>query len=537
MAHFLDECRDSRGILDALHRPCRRRHAPRRRSTRRPPTAARGGSPRRHCRRRARRRARAVAAARRARGTSRNVVRCRPAGRLPAGRRTGGRRHRRRSPRILANRPRSVDGDRLEVGTSERPAQLGRLGAVELQHVERDRRQRARARPPARGRRTVRRSSRTAASRRRSPRAFAVSTTRGVPDQNTKPIASAPARAAARPSSTRVMPQILTRVRTGFVMPRSSRRGGSAAARTARRSRRRRSRARRPRTSAPRACGRGASSSSPIQPELASPGADVDQRADDVADHVVEERIGARSRSGSASPSRRTCARASVFTGDFAWHSAARKAREVVRADEPVRAPRCMAADVERPMVPADAPGEQRRPFGAVLQQVGVVARGRGEARVERAVHRRRPEYRGRGWQGRVDAAHPRRVGAHGVRVEVDDLRNGVYARIGAPSRGNAGPARPRSLQAHARARPARRNPRAATGSRRTRGRRIRERGRCAWRKTQRAAGRPPVARDANRAVSRAWRAAPAPRLFCWSSPSCSTSCRISRAPSTSPIS
>ncbi len=56
--------------------------------------------------------------------------------------------------------------------------------------------------------------------------AFAASTARAVPDQNTKPIASAPARAAASPSSTRVMPQILTRVRIVQAASVTSRRVG-----------------------------------------------------------------------------------------------------------------------------------------------------------------------------------------------------------------------------------------------------------------------------------------------------------------------
>src|SRR5262249_17143918 len=44
-------------------------------------------------------------------------------------------------------------------------------------------------------------------------RACSSETFRGEPGHNTKPIASAPTRAAASASSTRVMPQILTRVR------------------------------------------------------------------------------------------------------------------------------------------------------------------------------------------------------------------------------------------------------------------------------------------------------------------------------------
>ena len=105
------------------------------------------------------------------------------------------------------------DRDRLHVRATERAAELRRLVPVELQEIERHRGERRAhvvrlgidEQPDDRHERRQRRHDRARASR--------PSTTRGVPGQNTRPIASAPARAAATPSSTRVMPQILTRVR------------------------------------------------------------------------------------------------------------------------------------------------------------------------------------------------------------------------------------------------------------------------------------------------------------------------------------
>ena len=47
------------------------------------------------------------------------------------------------------------------------------------------------------------------------------------PDQKTSPIASAPARAAATASSTRVMPQILTRVRMSGIVSSAGMRSGA----------------------------------------------------------------------------------------------------------------------------------------------------------------------------------------------------------------------------------------------------------------------------------------------------------------------
>ena len=64
------------------------------------------------------------------------------------------------------------------------------------------------------------------------------------------------------------------------------------------------------------------------------------------------------------------------------------------RARRPAVAQRCcIACDVERPMVPADAPGEERRALRAREQQVAVVARAsRRSARGIRR-HRLRPEH------------------------------------------------------------------------------------------------------------------------------------------------
>ena len=197
-------------------------------------------------------------------------------------------------------------------------------------------------------------------------------------------------------------------------------------------------------------------------------------------------------------------------------------------------------------MVPADAAVPEAGPLGAVQQQIRVVPRDGGEARVEFGGNARAPQHRGRARQVRIDAAHPGVMRPRDRRVEVHDLRRRVHAGIGASGGDDAHRARRRSRRARARAHPARRSATAATGSRRRRGRRTRgrvhaHRARLPNGKKRRgfASTRRPSSDIANRraiyAVSFA--SSDCASDFCWSSPSCSTSCRISRAPSTSPIS
>ena len=105
---------------------------------------------------------------------------------------------------------RVVDRHRLD-GAPVEPGHL--LGRSRCRGAARRRaRPRTRSAGPRRaaGPRRRRRAARTAAARGRSPARSRPSTQRGLPGTNTKPIASAPARAAATPSSTVVIPQILT---------------------------------------------------------------------------------------------------------------------------------------------------------------------------------------------------------------------------------------------------------------------------------------------------------------------------------------
>ena len=223
------------------------------------------------------------------------------------------------------------------------------------------------------------------------------------------------------------------------------------------------------------------------------------------------------------------------------------KGREIVRAQQLARG-RAHRGRVERTMVPAGETGEQRGPFRAHQQQIRVVAGRRRKARMEVLGHRMRPQHRGRGRQVRVDAAHPRRVRTLRIRLEMHDLRHGMHAGIGAPGRGHRHRVAGDLRRSRAPARPARRNPTAATGSRRTRGRNIRRRVRSAWRDRNSGTGNRKKLRAADQTTRRPWMLLEESRqasfassalasVFCWSSPSWSTSCRISRAPSTSPIS
>ncbi len=314
-----------------------------------------------------------------------------------------------------------------------------RLVAMELQHVDGHR---VEHRPHLGGdpdRRTARRGSRTAAARRRSRAPAPTSTNRGVPRQNTRPIASAPASAAARPSATRVMPQILIRVRIVLIRerrrPRASPPAPWAAARIAHRSRPRRDTARRRRTWAPRACGRAPASNSASHSALSLP-APTRTSAPTMLRTMWCRKALAENSKRTKGPCCVTSMRVSVLTGDFAWHSAARNAEKSCVPSKLARGG-IHRRRVERMMVPAGAAGEQRGPFRAHQQQVGVVAGRCGKARMEVLGNRMRPQHRGRGRQVGVDAADPRGIRTLRIRFEMDDLRHGVHAGIGAPGSGH----------------------------------------------------------------------------------------------------
>src|SRR3989338_8702340 len=134
-------------------------------------------------------------------------------------------------------------------------------------------------------------------------RACAGVTARGLPAWNTSPTACAPSRAAASASPTRVMPQIFTRVVMSIILPLSLY-GPACQARNTQ------SRRRQPPASFvidPRQVQAGsiegrrrlrpvAALEHPRQPLSRLPAlADADQAADDVAHHVVQERVGPKS--------------------------------------------------------------------------------------------------------------------------------------------------------------------------------------------------------------------------------------------------
>ena len=158
--------------------------------------------------------------------------------------------------------------------------------------------------------------------------------------------------------------------------------------------------------------------------------------------------------------------RVSVFTGDFAWHSAARNAEKSCVPTSSASPPRIAATSSGRWYQPTRA-GEERRPHRPVDQQIGVVPRDGAEARVEVGGDRRRPQHgdRPRGRCALTPRTHARQRPRR-RRVEVHDLRRRVHAGVGAPGRDAADRVRRRSRPARARARPARRARRAATASR-----------------------------------------------------------------------
>ena len=143
-----------------------------------------------------------------------------------------------------------------------------------------------------------------------------------------------------------------------------------------------------------------AASSSPIHAGGCLPAPTYDQRADDVAHHVMQEGVGREVEAHERRRAARSSSAAQRLHRRSSPGTRPRGTRE--KSCVPTSAPRRVAhrVDVERAMVPADAaapaaPGRSR----AVEQQVGVVARRRGEARVEVVGDRLRPQHRDRGGQ------------------------------------------------------------------------------------------------------------------------------------------
>ena len=167
-----------------------------------------------------------------------------------------------------------------------------------------------------------------------------------------------------------------------------------------------RSRGRRARRSRRPASGRAAASTSASQSTGRDAAADRDQAADDVADHVMQERVGVEARSASRRRAARSRRSRIVFTGDSAWHSAERKA---LKSCSPTSAcaGRAHRLAVERAKGPAGEAALERGPHRRLEQQVVVAPADRAGARVEARRHEAAPLDGDVGGQVAVGAAHP----------------------------------------------------------------------------------------------------------------------------------
>ncbi len=181
---------------------------------------------------------------------------------------------------------------------------------------------------------------------------------------------------------------------------------------------------------APRVRSREASSSV-IQAAGMRPEPTRDQSAHEVADHVVEERIGGEIEAQSVAATRHRRNRERFHRRARLAEGGAERGK-VVRSEEGGHR-RCHGRDVERPMIPTDAARQQRRPHRAVGQQVGVVPSGGDEARMEIGSDRLRPLHGDAGRQIPVDPTHPGGGRALHRNVEMHDLRRRVHTGIGTP--------------------------------------------------------------------------------------------------------
>src|SRR4029079_4326605 len=134
--------------------------------------------------------------------------------------------------------------------------------------------------------------------------------------------------------------------------------------------------------------------------------ADVDERADDVAHHVLQPCVGAeREIEALAAPLDRDRVKRAYWIPRLALRRAERG--EIVLAEKPGRGS-AHGLDIERGMMPARVARGERRAHAAIQEDVAVGARARAVARMKFRIHRLRPQYGHRLRQQRVDAAHPR---------------------------------------------------------------------------------------------------------------------------------
>ena len=164
--------------------------------------------------------------------------------------------------------------------------------------------------------------------------------------------------------------------------------------------------------------------------------ADVDQRADDVAHHVVQEGIRADG-DCDAAPAAFNIEKVHRPHGAFGLALARPERAEVMLAD---KIPRRVAhrTDVERRVHPAHMACLQGGTHRAIDQQVAIGARTRRIARMEILRHVLRPEHRHRVRQQSIHAAHPRGIRPVGRSVEMHHLAPGVHAAVSPACAGHA---------------------------------------------------------------------------------------------------
>ena len=158
------------------------------------------------------------------------------------------------------------------------------------------------------------------------------------------------------------------------------------------------------------------------------------QRADDVAHHVMQERIGLDVDDDAISITRHA----------DRMHIAMRRARltgERAECAEIVFADQCLAGALHRRRIqrlplPGDIARIQRRPRGAIEDRIAIAAPERAIARMEVVLHAYRPAHGHRRWQARIGSKHPATFAAQRLAVEMHDLAERMHAGIGAPGTG-----------------------------------------------------------------------------------------------------
>lgn len=159
--------------------------------------------------------------------------------------------------------------------------------------------------------------------------------------------------------------------------------------------------------------------------------ADLDQRADDVSHHVLQEGIGGKFEANQVAAAA-DLELAQHLDRRFRLAFGGAKCAEIMFADQALRG-LLHRAFIKSPVIPAYATAKEPRALRTVKQPVHVAPAGCGKTRMKLRVHHARPVHGDSIGQQRVAAPDPCAGRALHVNVEVHHLCKRVHSGVGAP--------------------------------------------------------------------------------------------------------